>query len=99
VAIPVAIGKGVFGGYSSRCSLGYPVGLSRRSSVPANSFNLSIGSFHNTPADDLLEELNEDNDFDDFEGLGHRAAVGGLRKEVVLTRIGSFLYRDLMWRG
>jgi len=79
-----------FGGYSSRGSLGYPVGLSRRSSVPANSFNLSIGSFHNTPADDLLEELNEDNDFDDFEGLGHRAAVGGLRKEVVLTRIGSF---------
>ncbi|KAI9871795.1 MAG: Anaphase-promoting complex subunit 1, partial [Pleopsidium flavum] len=79
-----------FGGYSSRGSFGYSVGPSRRGSVPANSFNLSVSNFHNTPADDLVEDVNDDHHLGDFEGSGHHVAVRGLRKEVVLTRIGSF---------
>lgn len=86
-----------FGGYGSRGSFGDARSLSRRSSVPPNSFQVSVdngnGSSHERSGDDLMDDLNEDSELDEFDKLMWRATVGGLRKEVILTKVGSFPMR------
>lgn len=86
-----------FGGYSSRGSFGDARSLSRRSSVPPNSFHVNgnngNGSFHERSGDDIMDQVNEDSDLDGFDELRRCATVGGLRKEVILTNVGSFPMR------
>lgn len=83
-----------FGGYSSRGSFDPSAGLIRRGSVPGNSFHLTVDNGNNNPnqnlADDSSEEFHDDDETDNLESLSHHAAIGGLRKEVVLTRLGLF---------
>ena len=83
-----------FGGYGSRGSFGNTIGSSRRGSVPPSSYYLGVGhgndKYQEPSVEDLMDELNEDNESNEHEEQGRRAAVGGLRKEVVLTNIGSF---------
>ncbi|KAI9775770.1 MAG: Anaphase-promoting complex subunit 1 [Geoglossum umbratile] len=86
-----------FGGYSTRGSLGGSFGPNRRGSVPGTGSFSSTG-YHDTPVDDLLEELNAGGDFEGFRDMDLHKAQRGLKKEVVLTKIESFATEQVQSR-
>ena len=87
---------GSFGAYGSRLSTGLESGIkypaSRAARASRSSFDTT--SFYDAPVDDLLEELSNGGDLPGFSNLGLRDAVRGLRKEMVMTKIGSIPLED-----
>ncbi|KAI9861467.1 MAG: Anaphase-promoting complex subunit 1 [Vezdaea acicularis] len=77
------------GGHAGRASFGTVVGMSVRDSLASNSSTVLNTSIHDTPVDDLLEELNAGGDFEGFEEMGLQESVESLRKEVVMTPVKS----------
>jgi anaphase-promoting complex subunit 1 len=85
------------GGHTTRGSLGGSFGPNRRGSVPGMSSFGSTG-YHDTPVDDLLEELNAGGDFEGFKDMDLHKAHRGLKREVVLTKIESFATEQVQSR-
>lgn len=87
---------GSFGGYGSRLSTGLDNGVrnpaSRAARASRSSFDTT--SFYDAPVDDFLEELGHGGDLPGFSSLGLGGAVRGLRKELVMAKIGSVPLSD-----
>ncbi|KAA6408998.1 MAG: anaphase-promoting complex subunit 1 [Lasallia pustulata] len=87
---------GSFGAYGSRFSTGHENSIKYPSSRTARASRSSFDttSFYDAPADDLLEELGTGGDLPGFSSLGLRDAVRGLRKELVMAKIGSIPFEN-----